>query len=263
MKKPKKKTSEEQEEPRSRHRRTKLPTPALELEDSKDLDSDIYREVGREVLEERLEPVAWARALGESKGSREDALSNYVRYRTKGLRRERDRALNRESVMAQRMVGNFRDFNSEPISYHAPYTEERGVMKFVEAFFWHTIAVVGTVGCLLAVGLVWPKLGVYLTWRMALGLTLFMQAIPIAAWWFGHRAEKTLSYERVARMAAILAISSSLLFGVKLLSHPFDTGGLGLYRKEVREASKLVQFPGEVETLAEEEDDQSLELAER
>lgn len=246
-------------------RRIKLPKPAFAQEGTGtgEVDSEIYREVGREVLEERLEPVAWARALAESKGSREDALSHYVRYRMEGLSREKERARNRESMMAQRMAGNFRDFNSEPINYHPPYAEERGPMKLVEVLFWHTVAVVGVVGCLLALGLVWPQLGVHLSWGMSLGIALFMQAIPIAGWLFGRRAEYTLPYAKVARMAAVIAMLSSVVFGVKLLANPSNSGGLGLYQKEVREKLNIVKFPSQREKVSGRENGEAVELAER
>jgi hypothetical protein len=221
------------------------------------VSSEIYHRVGKEVLEERLEPGAWAQALADSEGSRDEALSHYVRYRAEGLQQNKQRQVMRGTEVEQRKVDSFRDFQAEPIARHS-LEGERGAASVVDALFWHAVAVVGMIGCLLAVGLLWPRLGFQPTWEVAVTVVLVMQVIPLAAWWFGRRSDQLLSYAQVTRMAAMVAMISSTGIGVLLLANPSDSAGLGLYRKEVIKQGRLVQFPGKTEPIAEEESEGSV-----
>jgi hypothetical protein len=53
-----------------------------------DFQSEAARAVGREVLELRLDPAAWATALSASGGNRQKALSHYARIRIESLERQ-------------------------------------------------------------------------------------------------------------------------------------------------------------------------------
>ena len=204
---------------------------------------EIYRQVGKEILDQRLEPAAWARALAECGGTRDEALTHYVRHRAEILLAARDRQVPKVKSFESRRLGNFRDFHSLPIVTYSPYGQS-GPMSLVDALFWHTVAIVGMIGCLLALGLVWPGLGFQLSWKVALAVVLAMQVIPIVGWWFGQRADRTLSYSRVTQMAAMIAMISSVMIGVRVLSTPSESGKMGLYREEVRNRAGLVRFPG-------------------
>lgn len=46
---------------------------------------EVAEQVGREILESRLEPGAWATALAESKGRKQEALAAYTRIRVRQL----------------------------------------------------------------------------------------------------------------------------------------------------------------------------------
>jgi hypothetical protein len=51
--------------------------------------SEVAEQVGREILESRLEPGAWATALYECDGKRQDALAVYTRLRVRQLTKQR------------------------------------------------------------------------------------------------------------------------------------------------------------------------------
>ncbi len=51
--------------------------------------SEVAEQVGREILESQMEPGAWATALYESEGRREDALALYTRLRIRRLSKQR------------------------------------------------------------------------------------------------------------------------------------------------------------------------------
>lgn len=62
-------------------------TPANPGKDPKVLAAarEVAEQVGREILESRLEPGAWATALAETKGRKQEALAAYTRIRVKQL----------------------------------------------------------------------------------------------------------------------------------------------------------------------------------
>src|SRR5210317_1166532 len=69
---------------------TKGTIPALQERDGASLV--VLRQVGMEVLRQDLEPAAWARALVEGSGSRDNTLSHYARIRVEALSdQERER----------------------------------------------------------------------------------------------------------------------------------------------------------------------------
>jgi hypothetical protein len=237
--------------------KTELPLPAGGGAEKLEQCSEIYSRIGKEVLQERLEPAAWARALADCQGSRDEALTHYVRYRAEGLQKVEQRQVIRGSEVEQRKVDSFRDFQAEPIAHHS-LAGETGATSVVDSLFWHVVAVVGMIGCLLAVGLLWPGLGFQLSWNVAVTVVLAMQLIPLAAWWYGRRSDQSLSYAQVARMAAVVAMVSSTGIGVLLLANPSDSVGLGLYRQEMIKQESLVRFPGKAEPIAEEESEGSV-----
>ena len=63
--------------------KTEKTTPAQVAKESNTLVTvtEVAEQVGREILESRLEPGAWATALYECGGKRQDALALYARLR--------------------------------------------------------------------------------------------------------------------------------------------------------------------------------------
>lgn len=64
----------------------------------------IAEKVGREILESQLDPAAWAAALSESEGNREQALSLYARLRMRFLEQQHsDRVAKIDSLESRRL----------------------------------------------------------------------------------------------------------------------------------------------------------------
>jgi hypothetical protein len=59
--------------------------PAAAADGSPDIDAEVARQVGLEILEGRYEPAAWASALAESGGRHQQAVAAYARIRMRRL----------------------------------------------------------------------------------------------------------------------------------------------------------------------------------
>ncbi|MES2439140.1 MAG: hypothetical protein V4584_08730 [Verrucomicrobiota bacterium] len=66
--------------------------------------SEVADQVGREILESRLEPGAWATALYECDGKRQDALAVYTRLRVRQLTKQRRVRLAKVSMFESRRL---------------------------------------------------------------------------------------------------------------------------------------------------------------
>ncbi|RYD20463.1 MAG: hypothetical protein EOP88_14970 [Verrucomicrobiaceae bacterium] len=69
--------------------RNSSPAPAGRDSNTLVTVSEVAEQVGREILESRLEPGAWATALYECDGKRQDALAVYTRLRVRQLTKQR------------------------------------------------------------------------------------------------------------------------------------------------------------------------------
>jgi hypothetical protein len=179
----------------------------------------LLRQVGMEVLREQLDPAAWAQALVESQGSRDDAISHYARFRLESLAEEAGERSGKKKNLEVRRRKSFRDYRSVP---HLPPGElaERSAVSFVDALFWHLVAMVGMMGCAMAAGLLWPALQSSLSWLALVLAVVVMQLIPAAGWWAGRGVLHGVTYAQAAQMAACLAMLGSLALGFNLLLMP-------------------------------------------
>lgn len=88
------------------------PQGAGELHEGGDL-SKLAEQVGREILESRLEPGAWARALYQSGGKRHEALGHYTRIRIHDLslvhKDHQAKSHSFESRRVNKCMGNLKD----------------------------------------------------------------------------------------------------------------------------------------------------------
>lgn len=66
--------------------------------------SEVAERVGREILESSLEPGAWATALYECRGRREDALAVYTRLRVRILMKQRRLRLAKVNMLESRRL---------------------------------------------------------------------------------------------------------------------------------------------------------------
>jgi|GEM_PF-3084058 len=128
--------------------------------------SEVAEQVGREILESRMEPGAWATALYECDGRRQDALALYTRLRVRQLTKKRrirlskirsfesrrltncmgDQAM-RESIAKtiQEMLGNAKT-RGKPMNFAKPKLS----IVWLMVLFFGTAGTVASLGRLLA-----------------------------------------------------------------------------------------------------------------
>lgn len=169
-----------------------------------------------EVLRDQLDPVAWAQALVESQGSRDEALSCYARVRLSSLTEEETEQSGKKTNLEERRRESFRDFESVPVLPPGD-VEERSLISLVDALFWHVVAMVGMMGCVLAAGLLWPVLKLNFSWQVLIVVVMSLQVIPVAGWWAGRGGARAVSYAQAVQMAGCLAMIGSLVLGCSML----------------------------------------------
>lgn len=183
---------------------------------------EALRQVGQEVLHSRLDPEAWAQALAECRGTHDDALALYARIRAEHLTRSQAIRHERNEELEARRRGSFQDYKSvrtDPIPPRERNRDRTGGV--IDAVFWHVLAGVGLVGCLLAAKVVWPRMFGAVDDGLIISLVIMMQVVPLVAWLAGSGRRGRLSYSGVAQMTACVALISSVMLAAKLLG----TGG--------------------------------------
>lgn len=217
---------------------------------SVDACPEALRQVGMEVLRKDLDPAAWAQALVESRGSRDDAMASYAKFRLQALVEEQGERQGKKVHLEERRRQSFRDFREVPVM---PPEEAPGqrLHGFMDALFWHFVAMVGMLGCLLAAGLLWPSLKLNLGWQVVLLVVAGMQLIPLLGWYAGRGVRGAVSYAQAAQMAACLAMIGSMWFGLKLVQKPPREAGLLMAGgAAVEETGAISSIPGGGEATA-------------
>lgn len=220
------------------------------LRERRGVSSTVLRQVGLEVLRQDLEPAAWAQALVEGSGTRDDTLSHYARVRVEALTEQERERQNRKSDFESRRRSSFQDMDSVPVA-EAGSVVRRRVMGCVDAVFWHVVAMVAGVGTLVAANLLWPGLHLKLSWQFLVLAVVAMQLIPFVGWRAGRGGRKGVTYSQASQIAACLAMLGSVGMGLGLLTqHPPDREPLAgpdgprLERGEGRERLSSGDAPG-------------------
>lgn len=78
------------------------------------LDPEVSGLVGNEILEGRLQPAAWAMALANSSGSRDEAVSHYARLRLESLSSENQFRKRKLAALESRRSSGFKKLIPEP-----------------------------------------------------------------------------------------------------------------------------------------------------
>jgi hypothetical protein len=86
--------------------KTTSPSPAAEISSTTDTTVDplVAAKVGEEILENRLDPAAWATALSASGGRRQEALAAYARIRIERLSKHQKRSQEKVKSFESRRV---------------------------------------------------------------------------------------------------------------------------------------------------------------
>ncbi len=124
--------------------------------------SEVAEQVGREILESRMEPGAWATALYECDGRRQDALALYTRLRVRQLTKKRRIRLSKVRSFESRRLTNCmgdkatREAIAKTIEEMLGNAKSRGkAMNYAKpklSFVWLAVLFFGTAGTVASLG---------------------------------------------------------------------------------------------------------------
>lgn len=205
---------------------------------------DVYRRVGQEVLSSSLEPGCWARALSASDGRHDDAVSQYARLRAEELTEQLGVETRKQQRLECRVASAYRDSKELPPMDPLGVRKGIGFGAVMDAIFWHCVAIVGAVSCLMAVQILWPDLRVHLTVERMVLIIFAFQLFPILGWVAAGRNGfyPAMSYPQTAHMSACVVVVCSLSLGGYLLTHPEATDGG--FSPDSPAGSVVVMVPG-------------------
>ena len=176
-----------------------------------------FKRIGEEVLSAELDPAAWAQALAECRGTRDDALALYARIRSEDIKRTESERKGKVVELETRRMGSFRDFSSVPV-FHKPQPYEAGLPGIVDSVFWHVLAGVGMTGCFLAARILWPGALRATPDHILYLAVVFMQLIPLVAWWSSRGTRRAPTYSSTTQMTACVSLVGSVILCVQLLA---------------------------------------------
>lgn len=137
--------------------------PATAGKDSNSLVtvSEVAEQVGREILESQLEPGAWATALYECEGKRQDALALYTRLRIRRLTRQRRVRLTKIRSFESRRIAHCMGDHSaretiartiQAMLGNPHRSKSANYLKPKLSIIWLAILFVGTAGTVSSLG---------------------------------------------------------------------------------------------------------------
>ena len=183
------------------------------------VSDDVYRRVGREVLSGNLHPATWAKALAECAGGHDEAVAVYARMRSKELTRQVECEAEKKQKLACRVARAYRETEELPSMEPIILDHPGGLRNALDAIFWHCVAIVGAVGCLLAAQLAWPEVAAHLGVEKIILIVLAFQLIPTIGWVAAGRNGfySALSYSQATHISACVAVIASFVLGGYLL----------------------------------------------
>jgi hypothetical protein len=195
-----------------------MTAPVVEKERS-EVAEGVYRRVGKEVLSGDLDPVCWAKALTESGSGHDEALALYARIRTGDLTKQVGPQVKKSLKLECRMAEAYRETDEAPPLGPIDFQSRGGMGRAMDAIFWHCVAVIAALGCLMAAQIIWPDLRSHLIVNRVVMIVVAFQLFPIIAWVSAGRNGfySVLNYSEAAHMSACVAIVASVAFGGYLL----------------------------------------------
>jgi hypothetical protein len=194
--------------------------------------SEVAERVGREILESSLEPGAWATALYECEGRREDALAVYTRLRVRQLMKQRRVRLAKVSMFESRRLmicmGDqvTRDSIARTIQEMLGNPTRGKSINFVKpklSFIWMSILFFGAAGTASSLGRLFSNL---LPDSIRYPLTLVALLVGVGAVWgamaLRHYLPKRwimLGWNSCLVLTCNVLCLTSLLLGAKVIKH--------------------------------------------
>jgi len=192
--------------------------------DDAEIDPEIAELVGQEILRERLQPAAWARALAAGGGRKQEALATYARIRmeqvasTRRLRREKSR-----SFEARRLTTCLGIKTVQDLLRRSNRGGQLNLLKPRLSYVWLAILMLGCAGSIASLG---RLMGHFLpesvgAWLPGLALLCGIAAVAVV---LGLRVLLPkrwvmLGWNTGLAFLCSLACFGSLALGAKLIAH--------------------------------------------
>lgn len=188
------------------------------------VDPEVAERVGQEIIQNRLEPGAWATALAASGGKRQDALASYARIRMQQIsaqrRMRRDKA---QSFEARRLTTCLGIKTVRDLLERSNRGGQLNLVKPRLSVVWLGILMVGSAGTVASVGRLlgdlvpdrlekWIPVMALLCGMFAVGGVLVLRAFLPKRW-------VMLGWNTGFTAVCSLACFASLCFGAKLIAH--------------------------------------------
>ena len=235
--------------------RTKSHTPVIELisDENPSVDPDVAKQVGREILENRLDPGTWAQALSSSGGERQEALAAYARIRIQQVTtRRRLRNSKVKSFEFRRVTKCFGVKTVHDLLQRSNPGKQLNFLKPRLSLFSLMTLGIGAAGCVAAAGrLLEPSLPEKLTALLpvvALVCGLAAVTAVISLRFILPKRWIMLGWNAGMQFACMVACFASLLFGVKLIAHapPLETSHVTKAKPLVASNAKPVLIKGKL-----------------
>jgi hypothetical protein len=121
--------------------------------DEAEIDPEIAELVGQEILRERLEPAAWARALASSGGKKQDALASYARIRMQQVAsHRRQRRAKSQSFEARRLTTCLGIKTVQDLLQRSNRGGQLNLIKPRLSYVWLAILMLGCSGSVASLG---------------------------------------------------------------------------------------------------------------
>lgn len=121
--------------------------------DDAEIDPEIAELVGQEILRDRLEPAAWARALAASGGKKQDALAAYARIRMQQVAsHRRQRRAKSQSFEARRLTTCLGIKTVQDLLHRSNRGGQLNLLRPRLSYIWLSILMLGSSGSVASLG---------------------------------------------------------------------------------------------------------------
>ncbi len=201
------------------------PSPAVEILSTAEttVDPNIAAKVGQEILENRLDPAAWATALSASGGKRQEALAAYARIRIQRLSTHRQLSQEKVKSFESRRVSKCFGVKSvKDLLQRAHPERQLNFLRPRMSIVLMVILFVGSAGSIGALGRLFhsslPALIESILPLVAVLAGLAMVAAAMSLRFFLPKRWIMLGWNTGLLCACSVACFGSLLGGVKLIA---------------------------------------------
>jgi hypothetical protein len=235
--------------------KTKSLSPVIELisDENPSVDPEVAKQVGQEILENRLDPGTWAQALSSSGGERQEALAAYARIRIQQVTTRRRLRLSKVKSFEFRRVTKCFGVKTvhDLLQRSNPGKQVNFLRPRLSVFSLLTLGI-GAAGCVAAAGRLMEstlpeRLSAYLP-VVAVVCGLAAVTATISLRYVLPKRWIMLGWNSGMQLACMAACFASLMFGVKLIAHapPLETTHVSKAKPLVVASPKPVLIKGKL-----------------